>query len=941
MSPCPLCVRPADAASITLTWDPNMEQDLTGYRIYYGESSCNYVDYVEVTADEERRCTFSGLAEGNTYYFAATAYKAYNILANELASESDYSDELVYHVPLPCDWSISPTSQSFSASGGAGTVNVTTRADCPWTAVSNGFWLILTSNSSNEGSGTVNYCVANNPSISSRAGTLSVAKQTFTATQEGLRQFALTLNKTGTGSGTITTEPAGPTFVEGTVMRITATPDISSVFSGWSGGATGTMPSVSVTMLSDMTITATFTLKTYTLATTVGPNGSISPQGPVTVNHGSNQAFSITPSPCYRIEDVRIDGASSGAVSSYAFTNVTANHTIQATFVPITYALSVTKTGTGTGTVTTSPPGTILNACTVVTLTATPDVSSLFTGWSGGVTGPSATTSFAIHGDTGVTAAFTLKTYTLSATAGANGSISPQGSIVLNHGASQSFTISPDPGYHIEEVKVDGLTVGALTSYTFSNVSSNHSIEVIIGLDPPRATTLVSPSGTIFFTTPTYTWNAVPGPTRYLLKVSDSEGTKIEQWYTAAEAGCAFGTGACSVTPGTKLSAGTGTWWVQTSNPAGHGPMSSGMAFTLEYKYRMPITISSSMSGSSCSGNLSSFPVLINITNNNLRTTGNGGHVENSNGYDIIFRDSNGNKLSYEMEEYNASSGNVIAWVKIPSLSTGSSATIYLHYGSNGNTTSREDKSGLWGSSYAGVWHLKENSTSTDGVTDSTSGANHGTAKNSVSLRQSAKIGYGISCDPRVSDQYVEVKNASHFEFTSDFTVSAWMQASGWQEGGDPPHQALVSKGFKYDYPNTMSGWQIGRNGNSLKAKAGFVDTDNEYKGVESSSNVYSGWHYIVGVYTKSGSDWTVRLYKDGSSQGTDTAYGLNLTNSSTYKLAIGASTRWSGKGWNGYIDEARVSNTARTACWIETEYNNQNSPSSYLTLGAESSLAP
>jgi uncharacterized OB-fold protein len=100
--------------------------------------------------------------------------------------------------------------------------------------------------------------------------------------------------------------------------------------------------------------------------------------------------------------------------------------------------------------------------------------------------------------------------------------------------------------------------------------------------EPPGEATLISPSGAVTTTTPTYTWNAVSKATEYNLKVNDSTGNKILQWYTSSEAGCASGIGTCSVTPITSLAGGSGTWWIQTKNAAGTGPWSSGLSFTVE-----------------------------------------------------------------------------------------------------------------------------------------------------------------------------------------------------------------------------------------------------------------------------------------------------------------------------------------------------------------------
>ena len=69
--------------------------------------------------------------------------------------------------------------------------------------------------------------------------------------------------------------------------------------------------------------------------------------------------------------------------------------------------------------------------------------------------------------------------YTIKATAGTGGSISPSGSISVREGRDQTFTITPDKGYAVANVKIDGKSIGAVKSYTFENVSRTHTIEVI------------------------------------------------------------------------------------------------------------------------------------------------------------------------------------------------------------------------------------------------------------------------------------------------------------------------------------------------------------------------------------------------------------------------------------------------------------------------------
>ena len=105
-----------------------------------------------------------------------------------------------------------------------------------------------------------------------------------------------------------------------------------------------------------------------------------------------------------------------------------------------------------------------------------------------------------------ITATFEKKTYSITASASTGGSISPSGTISVQHGSSKTFTFTPAWGYKITSVTVDGSNQGAINSYTFTNVTGSHSISVsfvpsgVITLDPPttQSTTGVNvASGTI------------------------------------------------------------------------------------------------------------------------------------------------------------------------------------------------------------------------------------------------------------------------------------------------------------------------------------------------------------------------------------------------------------------------------------------------------------
>jgi len=104
------------------------------------------------------------------------------------------------------------------------------------------------------------------------------------------------------------------------------------VVDGVSVGVTSSYTFSNVT--TDHTISATFAGDTYTITASAGPGGSITPSGAVSVACGASQTFTIAADACHTIGDVTVDGSSVGAVSSYTFTNVNANHTIAASFAP-------------------------------------------------------------------------------------------------------------------------------------------------------------------------------------------------------------------------------------------------------------------------------------------------------------------------------------------------------------------------------------------------------------------------------------------------------------------------------------------------------------------------------------------------------------------------------------------------------------------------------
>jgi hypothetical protein len=171
------------------------------------------------------------------------------------------------------------------------------------------------------------------------------------------------------------------------------------------------------------------------------------------------------------------------------------------------------------------------------------------------------------------------------------------------------------------------------------------------------------------------------------------------------------------------------------------------------------------------SSTLTNFPVLVSITDPTLKTVANGGSVQNSNGYDIVFAADSANvtPYSWEMESYDGAAGKVTAWVLIPSFSSSVDTAFYMLWGDASISTFQSTASAVWDSNYKGVWHLGDGTTLS--VADSTSGANNGT--NHSAAPTSGKV--GGSANFNGTSQYIDLGNNANLKVSLPATISFWM----------------------------------------------------------------------------------------------------------------------------------------------------------------------
>ena len=248
------------------------------------------------------------------------------------------------------------------------------------------------------------------------------------------------------------------------------------------------------------------TFAASTITATAGSNGTISPSGNTSVNYGANQTFTFTPNTGYHIDSVYIDNVYNAAAVSagtYTFTNVTANHSIRVTFAVDTFTIISTSEGNGNS----SPSGNItVNYGDNQTFTFTPNtgyhIDSVYIDNVYNATAVLAGTyTFTnVTANHSIRVTFAINTYTITVSAGNNGTVSPFRNINVNYGDNQTFNFTPNAGYHIDSVYIDNVYNAAAVSggtYTFTNVSANHSIRVTFAINTYTITASASGSGHI------------------------------------------------------------------------------------------------------------------------------------------------------------------------------------------------------------------------------------------------------------------------------------------------------------------------------------------------------------------------------------------------------------------------------------------------------------
>ncbi|MCW4009298.1 MAG: hypothetical protein NWF05_01590, partial [Candidatus Bathyarchaeota archaeon] len=306
-----------------------------------------------------------------------------------------------------------------------------------------------------------------------------------TATAEWTTEYYLTVSSAHGQTGGEGWYSAGTTaYATLDSDSVAETTGTRHLFTSWSADAAGTnyAQSEGIIMNSAKTAVAAWTTQYYLTVNSVYG----SPTGEGWYDSGSTASFGVT-TPVLGDAGTRYSLTSWASVSSGGYSGTASSNSVVMNN-PVTetaqwqtqYQVIFDVNPSGAGVVTPSGSNEWVNAGTL-SISAVANSGYTFTSWTttGAITvatASSAATTATISGSGTIVANFNPVTFTVSASAGANGSISPAGDTTVNYGDSQSFTITPNAGYHIVDVQVDGVSVGAVASYSFNSVNASHTI---------------------------------------------------------------------------------------------------------------------------------------------------------------------------------------------------------------------------------------------------------------------------------------------------------------------------------------------------------------------------------------------------------------------------------------------------------------------------------
>ncbi|MFK8037812.1 MAG: DUF2341 domain-containing protein [Crocinitomicaceae bacterium] len=330
----------------------------------------------------------------------------------------------------------------------------------------------------------------------------------------------------------------------------------------------------------------------------------------------------------------------------------------------------------------------------------------------------------------------------------------------------------------------------------------------------------------------------------------------------------------------------------------------------------------------------SDFPILIDHTDGANLTTA-AAKVTSASGFDIIFADDNGDPLDFQLELYDGTAGQIVAWVRIPTVTNGTDVDIHMLYGKASVVTNQSSTS-TWDSNFEAVMHLGESGNGTDdefkdGTANGFDGTGGGVAGSGVAAgtpsQSAGKIGFGQDFDDSGTQDHIRLQAVPDATWTG-VTVSAWIF----------PHDNGDDRIFG-------KSWGTGTNQNTWLLRKSVPGSQSIGSRMRTNTNNNGGFDpfgysintWYLATVTWDGSTNTLAVYVNGTLSNSTTLNGVTMFTAPTTDLPTIGNTTTLNRGFDGIIDEPRVASIARSANWIATTYDAENNPEgTFYTIGNE-----
>lgn len=340
-----------------------------------------------------------------------------------------------------------------------------------------------------------------------------------------------------------------------------------------------------------------------------------------------------------------------------------------------------------------------------------------------------------------------------------------------------------------------------------------------------------------------------------------------------------------------------------------------------DYEWRQEITIEAkTIRGNK---NLIDYNLLIELSDDDLKSYANGGKVAHINGSDIKFTKSDEfTELKYTIVNYNPETGDLTARIMFDTIYAKKNTTAYLYSGNiNDTTLNPQDLKPQWNSDYVGVWNFDDDHNDASNIS-------HSATNKGVAYTPSI-LGKGL--DFKGNGEFINIADHNSLDLTTEGTISAWIYLDSYVN-----FSGIIHKGDKTDYSDEAYSLQLWNNDKIRFQLFG----KNASKAINSKKIKPKTWYHVIAKWNNE----KMYLYVNGKLQ-SSAKHKLTVRNT-TGGVNIGAlftesfSRSFSNFPFKGIIDEVRFLKRAITKNEVRNIYNLQHSPSSFFKASPTQSMA-